>query len=51
MQSKIDVTVRHRGDAGAGDAALYICLTLLFLFCWGEPDLLSALIGWLVANS
>ena len=49
MQSKIEVILRHR--SGASDAAVTVCLTLLFLFCWGEPDLLSALIGWLVANS
>ncbi len=24
-----------------------ICATVLILFCWGDPDLLDAIISWL----
>jgi hypothetical protein len=33
------------------DAMLFICATILVILFYGEPDLMSALIGWVQSVS
>jgi hypothetical protein len=32
------------------ESAFWICLTVLIIMCYGDPDLLDALIHWLMQS-